>query len=175
MDVFAHALWTNAVFYKKYRKEKLQRYIAVAFGVLPDLAVFTPAFLYGIYMVLTKGAREFGPAAFASNAWPFQFASIGYNYTHSLVIFAIVMVIVMVIRKGKTYWPMWGWVLHILIDIPSHKGFYETPFLFPLSSYKFDHGVSWAHPLFMLVNYSLLAIVYLVWFLVLRKNKSAEL
>jgi hypothetical protein len=167
MDVFAHALWTNAVFYKKYRAEKLQRYIAMAFGVLPDLVVFTPAFLYGIF-----SGSHFSEGSFNSALWVFRYAAWGYNYTHSLVIFAAAMIIVIFIRKGKQYWPMWGWALHILIDIPSHKGFYETPFLFPLSGYKFDHGVSWGHPLFMLINYSALALVYLVWFLVLRKKTA---
>jgi hypothetical protein len=82
------------------------------------------------------------------------------------------MVIVMVARKGKVYWPIFGWALHILIDIPSHKGFYETPFLFPLSNYKFDHGVSWGHPTYMLINYSALIIAYILIYLVFRKKKN---
>jgi hypothetical protein len=165
MDVFAHALWTNVVFYKKYHYEKRQRFTAVAFGVLPDLFVFTPAFLYMIF-----SGQHFGIESFNSGVWVFRYAAAGYNYTHSLVIFAATMIIVTLIRGGKQYWPMWGWALHIGIDIFSHKGFYETPFLFPLSDYKFDHGMSWGHPLFMLINYSLLAVVYFFWFLVLRKK-----
>lgn len=167
MDVIAHALWTNAVFYKKYQAEKRQRYAAVLFGVLPDLLVFTPAFLYLIF-----NRSHFSIESFNSGLWVFRYAAWAYNYTHSLVIFVIVMVIVILARKGKMYWPMWGWALHVGIDIFSHKGFYETPFLFPLFSYKFDHGVSWAHPLFMLINYSALALVYLFWFLVFRKNRA---
>lgn len=169
MDVLAHALWTNAVFYKKYGEEKLQRYMAVAFGVLPDLAVFAPAF---VYMIFSKS--HFSIESFNSGLWVFRYAAAGYNFTHSLVIFTAVMIVVTLIRKGKQYWPMWGWALHILIDIPSHRGFYETPFLFPLSGYKFDHGVSWGHPLFMLINYSLLAAVYLVWFFILRKRYAKK-
>lgn len=166
MDVFAHALWTNAVFYKKYAAEKTQRYIAVAFGLMPDLLVFTPAFLYGIF-----SRQHFSMEAFNSQVWVFRYAAAGYQFTHSLVIFAAAMIIVAVVRRGRQYWPMWGWALHILIDIPSHRGFYETPFLFPVSGYKFDNGVSWAHPTFMLVNYSLLALVYLFWFFVIRKRR----
>lgn len=170
MDIFAHMLWTNAVFYKKYVAEKSGRFWAVAFGVLPDLVVFTPAFVYGVYEAFFHNGRTFGPNAFFSQAWPFRYAAFGYNFTHSLVIFAVAMAIVTLLRRGRQYWPMWGWALHILIDIPSHKGFYETPFLFPLSSYKFDFGTSWANPVYMIVNYSLLAAVYLFWFLVLRKK-----
>ena len=101
----------------------------------------------------------------------FKYAIESYNYTHSMVIFVIVMVIVMIARKGRIYWPMWGWALHVAIDIFTHKEFFATSFLFPFSNYHFTHGVSWAHPVFMVVNYSALAVAYLVWcFLVLRKK-----
>jgi membrane-bound metal-dependent hydrolase YbcI (DUF457 family) len=128
---------------------------------------FAPAFFYMLF-----SGHTFGPKAFDSSVWVFRFASEAYNYTHSLVVFGIVMVIVMVARKGKVYWPIFGWALHILIDIPSHKGFYETPFLFPLSNYKFDHGVSWGHPTYMLINYSALIIAYILIYLVFRKKKN---
>jgi hypothetical protein len=69
---------------------------------------------------------------------------------------------------------MWGWALHIVIDIFTHKNFYETPFLFPVSGFRFSHGISWAHPTFMLVNYLALATVYVIWFLVLRKKYAKK-
>lgn len=166
MDVFAHVLWTNAVYYSKYRAEKVQRYWAAAFGVLPDLAGFTPAFFYMLF-----SGNRFSRELYESGAGVFRFASEAYNYTHSLVIFTVAMLVVAGLRRGKIWWPMWGWALHIVIDIFSHKGFYETPFLFPLSGYRFSHGMAWAHPTFMLINYSALAAVYLVWFFVLRKKK----
>lgn len=169
MDVFAHALWTNAVFYKKYASEKAQRYWAVFFGVMPDLVSFTPAFLYMVF-----SGNHFGIEAFNSGIWVYRWAAASYNITHSLIVFIVAMVVVTVIRRGKQYWPLWGWALHILIDIPSHKGFYETPFLYPISNYKFDHGIPWAHPLFMVVNYSLLTLVYLIWFLFLRKKHAKQ-
>lgn len=165
MDFIAHGLWTNIVFYKKYPQEKRQRYLAVFFGMMPDL-VFAPAFIYMLMFVRGR----FNEAVFSSNLWMFKFASVGYQYTHSIVIFIAVMILVVIIRKGKMYWPMWGWALHIGIDIFTHKDFYETPFLFPLSNYKIG-VVAWGHPLFMLINYSALAVCYLVWFLVLRKKK----
>jgi hypothetical protein len=167
MDIFAHALWTNAVFYKKYAQERTQRFLAVFFGIVPDLISFTPATLYALF-----SHSHFGPESFNMSIWVYRYAQQSYNVTHSLVVFAAVMLIVALVRKGKIYWPLWGWALHILIDIPSHKGFYETPFLYPLSHYKFEHGISWGHPTYMLINYSSLAVVYLVWFFVIRKNKS---
>jgi hypothetical protein len=58
-----------------------------------------------------------------------------------------------------------GWALHILIDIPSHAAtFYPTPFLFPISNYRFTHGISWSNKWFMIINYSLLLLVSLYFF-----------
>ncbi len=165
MDVFAHALWTNAVFYKNYTTEKASRYWAIFFGLMPDLLSFTPAFFFLIF-----SRSHFGIETFNSGSWMFRYASWSYNWTHSFVTFAVVMLIVTIIRRGKVYWPLWGWALHIAIDVFTHKGFYETPLLYPLSGYKFDHGTSWGHPLFMVINYSLIALVYLFWFFVLRKK-----
>ncbi len=169
MDVIAHSLWTNLAFYKKYQTNLKSRLWAVFFGVAPDLVGFTPAFFYMLF-----SGQKFGPSVFNSGVWVFRFAAEAYNYTHSLVIFLFAAALVAGLRKGKIYWPMFGWALHILIDIPSHKGFYETPFLFPLSGYRFDHGVSWAHPIYMAVNYSALVVCYLILYFYARKKKSSD-
>jgi hypothetical protein len=155
------------VYYNKYKDQLKQRLWAVFFGVAPDLVGFAPAFFYMLF-----SGHSFGPKAFDSGVWVFKFASEAYNYTHSLVIFVGVALIVAALRNGRIYWPMFGWLLHILIDIPSHKDFYETPFLFPLSNYRFSHGVSWAHPTYMFINYGALIIVYIAIYLVLRKKKT---
>lgn len=172
MDVFAHTLWTNVVFYKKYRLERLNRFIAVVFGLLPDLFSFVPIFVYRFF----TGEDFFD--LIGRNIWVVRYASESYNYTHSVVVFALAVGLVFVVRKlfnkSAFYWPMWGWLLHILIDIPTHKNFYETPFLFPLSGYQFSHGISWSHPTFMVINYGALALIYIFWFLVLRKQNKPK-
>lgn len=170
MDIFAHALWTNVVFYKKLKVERVQRFIAVLFGLLPDLFSFVPIFVYRFFT-----NTDFFDLV-GSGAWVAKYASESYNYTHSIVFFGVAILLVFIFRRARGYsafyWPMWGWLLHILIDIPTHRGFYETPFLFPISGYQFSHGISWGHPIFMMVNYGALALIYIIWFLVLRKNKS---
>ena len=143
--------------------------MAIFFGVLPDLVSFVPIFLY--VMIYRS---NFMDIAFSSN--PFAvYASQSYNYTHSFVFFGLAFFIVGLVRKymhkSFVYWPLFGWALHIFIDIFTHRGFYETPFLFPIFSYKFGHGISWAHPVFMIINYFTLALVYIIWFFVLRKRE----
>jgi hypothetical protein len=166
MDIFAHSLWTGAIFYKKYNNDKKNLFLSVLFGILPDLLSFAPVFIYAFFA--RKGFFEL----IGSGAWVVNYASQSYNFTHSFVIFLLGLAVVLIIRKGKIYWPMFGWLLHILIDIPTHRGFYETPFLFPLSGYQFSHGISWGHPVFMIINYSAIAIVYISIFLYMRRNKG---
>ncbi|HEY7531274.1 MAG TPA: hypothetical protein VH681_00670, partial [Nitrospiraceae bacterium] len=63
--------------------------------------------------------------------------------------------------------PLWGlsaWGLHVLVDIPTHSfAFFPTPFLWPLSTWKFD-GWQWMTPTILVPNYVLLALLY-AWFL----------
>lgn len=165
MDVLAHGFWTNVVFYKTSQNNKKQRYLTVLFGILPDVVSFTPATLY----VLLAG-KNFSPELFFSQVWMFKYAAVSYNFTHSLVIFVLVATLITAMRRWRVWWPIWGWGLHVLIDIPTHKNFYETPFLYPLSDYRFHYGIPWAEPTFMLINYGLLLTIYLYWFLVLRKR-----
>ncbi len=144
--------------------KKKQRLTAVFFGILPDLVSFVPSTIYLLF-----AGKQFSPALFGSDLWVFRYAEASYNYSHSFVVFLLSVGLVYVVCK-KIYWPMWGWGLHILIDIFTHKNFYETPFLFPISEVRFGHGISWAHPTFMFLNYFALLAVYLFWFLVLRKK-----
>lgn len=168
MDILAHTLWANAgarganiLTEKKGKKFKISPAWTGFFGVAPDFFAFTAPFLIWFWRII------FGPASWSDfgrhhleNSSGFDLASYLYQWSHSLVIFAIVFVLVWVIYKRPRY-ELLGWLLHILIDIPSHSiDFYPTPFLFPISEYRFPYGVSWGNSVFMIVNYSLLALVW---------------
>ncbi len=184
MDVFAHTLWTNALFHIKYAKQRRLRYLAAFFGVVPDLLGFTPLFIY----LLVSGEMFDGERLhflYGTN-WTYGFAQDAYLFTHSFVIFLICLLLVTFIgnlilksKQGPLYkfwvfWPMLGWGLHILIDIPTHPDFYHTPFLYPLSDFRNEHGVSWAHPTFMIMNYSLLIAVYLGLYFYQRRQNAKK-
>ncbi len=188
MDVFAHTFWTNALFHLKYHKQRRLRYLAAFFGVVPDLVGFTPLFVYMIFSGRFFSGERF---PFAETNWTFSFAEHAYNYTHSLVIFSLAFVSVLVIGNIYRYfkyqsdstkpifrfwffWPMLGWALHILIDLPTHPDFYHTPFLFPISDYQFTGGVSWGHPVFMAINYSLLIIAYIAIYIYQKKKYGSK-
>lgn len=161
MDIFAHALWTNilarAAKSRAEKREKLMLKIgwATLWGIFPDLFAFTISFGISIYGLILGNGFMYGKSTIATGLAP-----VLYQYSHSLVIWCIVFCFIAMIYK-KPRWELLGWALHILIDIPSHAGgFYLTPFLFPISDYRFTHGVSWANPIFMVINYSLLLIVW---------------
>ena len=95
---------------------------------------------------------------------------------HSLNIFAIISFVIYLTFKylkarGLTArrmpWEMGGWLLHILIDIPTHSyQFYPTPLCWPISGWKFN-GFSWGNAYFLAVNYFALGVIYFL----LRKKK----
>lgn len=152
MDTFAHGLWTYAIFHDK-------KYVwpAVLFGVLPDILSF------GILMAVNVFSGNFHkgmPRLETIPKWLFA----AYNLTHSLVMFSLVFFAIFIITKNW-YWPLLGWAIHILIDIPTHSTrYFPTPFLWPLSSYSFN-GISWATPWFMAVNYLSLIVVFILIYL----------
>ena len=151
MDIFAHGLWSYAVFHnKKYV------WLATLFGVLPDLLSFGILFMMNLF---TGNFHRGPPPLHTLPKWLFA----AYNLTHSLVLFLVVFLIVLLITKNF-YWPMLAWAIHILIDIPTHSTrFFPTPFLWPISNYAFN-GISWATPWFMLLNYGSLVIVFILIF-----------
>jgi len=168
MDTLAHFLWTFAIYWKHPR-----RWIAGLIGVLPDLLSFGLLFIIGIVSGVT---HTNGPPSIESiPGWVFT----AYNITHSLVVFTLVAVVLWFLAR-EWFWLIGGWLLHIIIDIPTHTTrFFPTPIFWPISSFVID-GTSWGVWWFMLLNYSAIIGVY-TW-LVLKvpgpkieeKNKRCE-
>ncbi|MBI4158706.1 hypothetical protein HY500_00425 [Candidatus Woesearchaeota archaeon] len=159
MDILAHFLWTFAIFFK--RKE---RWMASLFGILPDLISFGPHFI----LSFIAGNAIFGRPEVSSIP---GLVFLLYNLTHSLVIFALIVLVVYLLTK-KIHWFMFGWGLHVLIDIPTHTtDFFPTPFLYPFPQF-YVNGIQWSNPNFMIINYGLLAVVY-AWLIYWNlKNKK---
>src|SRR3989344_4044520 len=149
MDTLAHVLWAWAIL----RKCK-QFWLVAAAAALPDILAFGPHLVASLF----NGNLGFGKPELHTIP-DYVFSS--YHLTHSMVICAAVLLLIWRIRKTIPLW-LFGWPLHILIDIPTHnEQSFPTPFLWPISGYHFD-GISWGTPWFMILNYSFLAIAY-VW------------
>jgi hypothetical protein len=176
MDILAHTLWTNAVARgtnalvdKTNKPENKKFHIHVGwtafFGVFPDLFAFTIPFALRFYNLFFGGTSFSNffirpPVAEEGLHDGFDLAHSLYQYSHSLIVWAVVFLLVWAFYKRPRY-ELLGWALHILIDIPSHAlSFYPTPFLFPISDYRFPYGIQWSNQWFMIVNYSLLLVVW---------------
>ncbi len=163
MDVLAHMLWANygaRVGNKTLEKKKkplIRLAWATFWGVFPDL------FAFGVPLALAIPGIIGGDYTFGRHQ-AFGLPATLYQYSHSIVIWATVFIIVWVILRRPMF-ALLGWALHILIDIFSHSGtFYPTPFLFPISDYKFLYGIPWSNTWYMIINYSLLLVVTLYFF-----------
>ncbi|MCP5077299.1 MAG: hypothetical protein GY951_04500, partial [Psychromonas sp.] len=151
MDIISHGLWGHLIL--KKIKPKIKFKTAVAFNILPDILPFG---LMAIYMTFTG---NISPDSFSPETIP-EFVLQIYRATHSLFTFSLFFLILLLIKRC-IYWPILGWLIHILIDIPTHGGNdYITKFLYPLSDYAFD-GLRWTNVAIISINYFLLAILYL--------------
>ncbi len=186
MDIFSHGLWAAAAYkgandfaLKPKSKKPLRIWLAAFWGVFPDIFSFTVPFIW-IFGGLVLGKLKFsdlpGPKTLEPLVSPklngvLEFSKSLYNISHSFIIFAAVFGILYLIFR-RPIWEMGGWFIHILIDIPSHSyQFFPTPFLWPVSGFKFD-GFSWSNKWFMIINYSLLVLVWGFFLFKKLKNKN---
>jgi hypothetical protein len=158
MDVLAHFLWSVALFWNQRH-----RLYAGLFGVLPDLLTFTPFLLGELGHLRGHGA----PAISTIPSYVFMM----YNVTHSIIVWVVLFSTVWIImRKPPVILGAWG--VHILCDLFTHEpGYFLTPIFWPISSWHYTNGVRWSTPTFMIINYSALAIVYL---LILKHTLAAK-
>jgi hypothetical protein len=178
MDIISHGLWAAAAYKgvnkKRADERKFSVRLAAFFGIFPDLFAFGVSFIYMFYSIAI-GKHSFSDFPRPENIepagrdtlWIFNLSHSLYDWSHSLIIFALVFLVVYLIRR-RPAWELCAWLLHILMDVPTHTYlFFPTPLFWPLSHYYFS-GISWASPWFMVTNYTLLILT----FLQLRKKKK---
>src|SRR5258708_482274 len=124
MDILAHSLWTSAVAKgankvgeKKNKKFHLSVGWSAFWGIFPDLFAFSIPFALRFYQVLIGNATfsNFAPRPSLSgedSQGGFALAHHLYNYSHSLVIWAVVFLLVWAFYKRPRY-ELLGWALHI--------------------------------------------------------------
>lgn len=152
MDVFSHGLWGALAFGRQGNA-----FLAAAFGMAPDLIPFTPDFIANaVDRKVVRGKPEL-------TVFPEWVVKI-YNFTHSLVVYAVIYILIRIIWGNEIAYLSLAWLLHILFDIPTHaKEFFPTKFLYPLSNFHFD-GIPWANKKVLLGNFLLLALFYGLFF-----------
>ena len=185
MDILAHSLW-NTVGVKELNKNldkkgkpKISILVSALWSIFPDIFSFGIPFMWSLYTIFFQGKSfnsitHHGPDL-SQGDLTFNLASFLYQFSHSLVIFILIFGVVWFLFKRPMF-AMLGWGLHICLDIFSHSiQFFPTPFLFPISNYVFPYGMRWSTPWFMVINYSLLILVFVYYMFTKRKLILNEL
>ena len=159
MDIIAHGLWTTAA--ATAARRKLERPVrlgwAAFWGVFPDLVSFSIPAVLRIWWWLTGASKTLLPQA---NGPHFEWVWGVYNCSHSLLVCAVVFGLVwLFVRRAPL--EMLGWLLHIAIDIFTHRGLFAIQFLWPVSTLHFD-GLPWETRWFLAANYGAMAVVFLL-------------
>jgi len=170
MDIFSHGAW--AVAGGKLAEKKIGRplrtWLLASWGVFPDLFAFAIPFIWVSVEILSGDVHvsqiskpgDTEPPVFLSSTKIFRLASALYDVSHSLFVFAGALFLAYIMLK-KIPWEMFGWLLHVLMDVPTHPyNFFPTPLFWPLSEWKFTHGFSWGQPWFMAFDIAALLFVY---------------
>lgn len=173
MDIISHGLWSGILFKSiKLKKKKFNFWCAAFWGMFPDIFAFIIPFIIWIFALIVGSESLPSSLKFdtITSAFPYSnLVVILYNISHSLIILLIVFLLAWLIFR-KPIWIMLGWLLHILIDIPTHLlKHFPTPMLWPISNFKINGLIYWREPLFMVLDIALLIIVY--WTVFVRKKK----
>jgi hypothetical protein len=165
MDSLAHGLWSGAaaIAINNLNVISTQGYSLrtgwfVFWGVFPDVLAFGPMALTGIWLRLAgsaEGSVHGGHIPHVDLGIPL------YPAAHSLITFAMVYGASTILARRPPR-ALLGWLLHILIDIPTHSlSYYATRFLWPVADYRFD-GVAWWTPWLLYMTYGGLLLTYLL-------------
>lgn len=164
MDIFSHGLYGGIA---AGRKSKKNYWIALLFGMGPDLLSFGPFFLINFFKFESWFGQKFGPPDPTSIP---NIVHTLYDFTHSFVIYFIFFALLWWLGKKDFAKLTLAWPLHILVDIPTHSNaFFPTPFLWPISNFSVN-GIPWSEPIIFFPNIALIIILYFYWYLK-RKNR----
>lgn len=156
MDTLAHGLWGGVAFGRDTKKKFGWAFLL---GMMPDFLSFGPFFVLWAINGFPNRTPGEPPDPSLIPAYVYH----AYNVTHSIVVWVAAALLLRKIT-GAFPWVFAAWLLHILCDIPTHTTkFFPTPYLWPLPTPYVD-GFSWGQRWFMMVNYSVLAVAYLVFY-----------
>ncbi len=154
MEIVAHGLGAAAAAIASRRSTAANLRIGwtVWWGVFPDVLAFGPSMAVGTWLRLAGGQSGHPHVHLGLPLYP---------AAHSLIVFLVVFGMTAILAR-RIVVALLGWLLHILIDIPTHSfRYYATRFLWPLSGYRVD-GIAWWTPWFWIATYAALAAVYLL-------------
>jgi hypothetical protein len=157
MEIVAHGLWAAAAAITAKRSTTASIHVGwtVWWAAFPDVLAFGP-YVAGAAWLRLAGRLDAGGGL---DRPPVHIGLPLYPAGHSLIVFLVVYGITSLLAR-RIVFEMLGWLLHILIDIPTHSfSYYATRFLWPISDYRID-GIAWWTPWFWATTYAALGVVY---------------
>ena len=117
MEIVAHGLWAAAaaIAAKRSAGARIRIGWTVLWATFPDVLAFGPSIAVGLWLGLV-GMLNAGDIHL-------RFVHVGphlYPAAHSLIVFLLVFGVVSILAR-RIVIEMLGWLLHILIDIPTHS------------------------------------------------------
>ena len=161
MEIVAHGLWAAAaaITAKRTTHARVRVGWTVWWAAFPDVLAFGPPFVVELWLRLAGG-----PDAGSANGHVLPHVHIGlplYPAGHSLIVFLLMFGLTTAVAR-RIVFEMLGWLMHIVIDIPTHSfSYYATRFLWPISDFRID-GIAWWTPWFWAATYVALVVVYFV-------------
>lgn len=157
MDIVSHILIGRII---SSNKEKKLQFWAIFFSFLPDLS------LIPFYLILGYENNRvlFFPQNqdWAGTSITHPFLSFLYFFQHSfLLAFIVILPIILYFRLPKI--AFFSYLLHIIIDIPTHTGEWAIRIFYPLNYAINGFTDAWAWPFFSMAVFwaILLAIIFL--------------
>jgi hypothetical protein len=179
MDILAHALWAGAgaeALRRKTHVTKKSIYGIVLLAALPDVLQLVPILgwvaivdgsigLVYAYVFSTPGTEPHLPPTVQGLTYHL------HCIAHSAIVAGAVTLLAWLLRPQLLI-PLLGWWSHIILDVFTHsKDYYPAPILYPITYAGFD-GIAWNEPIFLLLNYLSLALIYVLLLFSRRKIKA---
>jgi hypothetical protein len=180
LDLLAHGLWAAAgaeMLRRGPGATRRTRTAIVALSVLPDVPQTIPLFVWAVSVGSLQSLYQYAFAVPGTEPWlPLLVQAWAHHLhciPHSMVVAGIVTLLVWRMRRAWLV-ALLGWWSHIAIDIFTHSAdYYAVPVLYPFSYRGFD-GVAWNSPSFMVVNYLMLATVWLLLWMTRHRRRKAD-
>ncbi len=161
MEIVAHVLWASAavITARRYTNAGIPVRSTLWWAAFPDVLAFGPPIAAGVVLRLAGGPNS-APAE--GHILPHVHLGLPlYPAAHSALAFLVVFALAAILAR-RVVVGMLGWLLHIVIDIPTHSlDYYATRFLWPVSDFRID-GVAWWTPWLWAATYAALGVVFLL-------------
>ncbi len=180
MNTLHHAFWSYFFFRKK--KRQTVKYIVFG-GIAPDI-IYYVMFLY--LLVERSIQKRMNPDSewsmhyFVHGLFEHPVVEVLRKLGHSIVIWVIAFIILMILHRGFTLTPLsgfiWGWFLHVVVDFLTHVSD-AVPIFYPLYNAVIPGIVSYWNPQYYGTEFGIthsIVLVSTIIYLIRERRKTKK-